>query len=209
MAIKIKICGLTSLDDVLTVADLGADYMGFIFYEKSPRCNKPEDVARILSKYNGASVPVAVFVNSSEEEILEILHQTGIRVVQLHGTESSGLILPLKKRLYHVIQSVAVKDKSSFEEMTKFSPDRFLLDTWHPSLKGGTGKAFDCDCLKENEEIVKESIIAGGLNADNICRLLDRYSPWGVDISSGVELSPGKKDPMKLHKLFKKLESYR
>lgn len=209
MAIKIKICGLTSLDDVLTVADLGADYIGFIFYEKSPRCNRPEEVARILSKYNGASVPVAVFVNASEETILETLHQTGIRVVQLHGVESLSLIAPLKRRLYHVIQSVAVKDKNSFEEIRKYTPDRFLLDTWHPLLKGGTGKTFDWDCLKENKEFVKETIVAGGVNTENISKLLEEYSPWGVDISSGVEMAPGKKDPLKLQQLFKKVESYR
>lgn len=209
MALKIKICGLTSLDDVLTVADLGADYIGFIFYEKSPRCNKPEEVARILSKYNGSSVPVAVFVNAPEETILEILHQTGIRVVQLHGAESLSLIEPLKKRRYHVFQAVAVKDKNSFEEVRKYVPDRFLLDAWHPILKGGTGKTFDWDCLKENIEFVEKAIIAGGLNPENINKLLEEYSPWGVDISSGVEMAPGKKDPLKLQQLFKRVESYR
>ncbi len=209
MAIKIKICGLTSLDDVLTAADLGADYIGFIFYEKSPRCNRPEEAARILSKYNGASVPVAVFVNASEKIILEILHQTGIRVVQLHGAESASLIEPLKKRGYHVIQAFAVKDQNCFEGIKKYAPDRFLLDTWHPALKGGTGKSFDWDFLKENKDFVKNSFIAGGINAENISILLEEYSPWGVDISSGVEMSPGKKDPVKLHQLFKKVEPYR
>ena len=209
MALKIKICGLTSLDDVLTVADFGADYIGFVFYEKSPRCNRPEEVARILSKYNGASVPVAVFVNASEEIIVETLHQTGIRVVQLHGAESLSLIEPLKKRLYHVIQAIPVRDKNSLEEIKKYAPDRFLLDTWHPTLKGGTGKTFDWGFFKDNKEFVKKTMIAGGLNAENIGKLLEEYSPWGVDISSGVETAPGKKDPLKLQQLFKKVESYR
>ena len=206
---KVKICGLTCLDDLLLASDLGADYLGFVFYKKSPRCNAPESAAHMLSKYNGAALPVAVFVNETLENILKITESAGIHVVQLHGNESQDMIEGLKKHDKKVFKAVPVKDEKSFLGIEKYACDRILLDTWHPELKGGIGKQFDWGLLNTHEKLVSKAIIAGGINENNIVNLLDGFKPWGIDVSSGVEISPGKKDPNKLEKLFKILKRYK
>ena len=199
---KIKICGLTCLDDVLLASDLGADYLGFIFYEKSLRCNSLPQAARMISKYNGPASPVAVFVDSPVESILHITQETGIRIVQLHGNETQEMIEELRKHHLHVFKSLPVRNEDSFSLLQSYNPDRFLLDTWHPYLKGGTGHPFDWNLLKQKEKDTSQCLVAGGISPDNIHSLLKIFIPWGLDVSSGIEVSPGKKDPVKMKQLF-------
>lgn len=206
---KVKICGLTNLNDAKLASGYGADFLGFIFYSGSKRAVSAETAAEILSKLKGNFLSVGVFVNEALETILEIASLTGIRTVQLHGNERPETVEELKKRNFTIFKSLQVKDEASFKEMGKYQPDRFLLDTWHPSLKGGTGETFDWALLKNKKNLASQVIVAGGINENNIERLLTGLAPWGIDVSSGVEASPGKKDPNKLEHLFKFLERYK
>jgi len=203
---KIKICGLTNLEDVLYASELGADFLGFIFYNKSPRNNELNKVSNILNSYKGVASPVAVFVNESYEQIVHVCSETNIKIIQLHGTEDHIMISKLQDKGFEVFKALPVKDKLSFDYNIKLKPDRFLLDTWHPKLKGGVGINFNWNLLEDKKEFVSKSIIAGGINSETVGLLLEKIKPWGIDISSGVEASPGKKDHQKMRELFTILE---
>jgi len=203
---KIKICGLTNLEDVLLASELGADFLGFIFYDKSPRNNKLNNVSHILNSYQGQADPVAVFVNESYEKIVHVCSEANIKIIQLHGTEDHVLISKLQDKGFEIFKALSVKDKFSFDYDIKLKPDRFLLDTWHPELKGGVGVNFDWSLLEEKKEFVSKSIIAGGINSETVGLLLEKLKPWGIDVSSGIEAFPGKKDHQKMVELFTIIE---
>ncbi len=203
---KIKICGLTNLEDVLCASELGADFLGFIFYNKSPRNNELNNVSRILNSYNGKAGPVAVFVNESYETIVHVCSEANIKIIQLHGTEDHVLISKLQDKGFEIFKALSVKDKLSFDYDIKLKPDRFLLDTWHQKLKGGVGVNFDWNLLEDKKEFVSRSIIAGGINSETVSLLLEKLKPWGIDVSSGIEAYPGKKDYQKMVGLFDKIK---
>jgi len=184
---KIKICGLTNLEDVLLADKLGTDFLGFIFYNKSPRNNELDNALAVLENYQGTAKPVAVFVNELYEKIVDICIQTNIKIIQLHGVEDYILISKLKDKGFEVFKALSIKDESSFDYDMKLKPDRFLLDTF----------------------LVSKSIIAGGINIKTIDLLLKKIRPWGIDISSGVEVYPGKKDYHKMVELFNKIGEYK
>ncbi|MBN2143099.1 MAG: phosphoribosylanthranilate isomerase [Candidatus Aureabacteria bacterium] len=200
---KIKICGLTSYEDLILADQLGADYTGFIYYSSSPRHNFFSSLCRILNKYSGKAVPVLVTVDEKVEKIMQIVRETGIRIVQLHGNESQKTIDILQSSSLQVFKVLSVRNALSFNKIRKWMPDRFLLDAWHPKKKGGVGKPFDWNLLKEEEPLVRKSFIAGGIGTDSIPELLSHVRPWGIDVSSGIEAKPGKKDPKKMEQLFK------
>jgi phosphoribosylanthranilate isomerase len=204
--VKIKICGLTCLEDLILADQWGADYAGFIFYPPSPRNNTLSSLCRILSSYSGKAVPVLVTVNEKIETISQIVKETGIQIVQLHGTETQETIQVLESLQLQVFKAVPIRDHRSFGLIRKLRPHRFVLDAWHPTKKGGVGKAFDWDLLQAQEALVGKAFIAGGLDAESILKLLERVHPWGIDVSSGIEAKPGKKDPQKMEQLFQQVK---
>jgi phosphoribosylanthranilate isomerase len=202
---RVKICGITNKEDALMAVDIGADALGFIFAKGSPRTMTPEAVGNIIDKLPPFIVSVGVFVDSPIEEILSIIESTGIQCVQLHGNESpseySGINIP-------VIKSFRVDEHFKTNTLLRFPAAAYLLDTYVKGTMGGTGKTFDWN-VAVSAKAYGRIILAGGLTPENIRDAIKKVHPYGVDISSGVESVPGKKDKRKLQQLFNAIRSLR
>lgn len=194
MKVRVKICGITNLEDALKAVEYGADALGFVFFKKSPRYIEPEKAAEIIRKIPPFVSTVGVFVNTPSQEILRIATFTGIDTVQLHGEEPpQSIIYPQK-----TIKSIRVRELSDLEPLKDYPMvHAFLLDTYSPEDFGGTGRAFNWDIAVEAKRFGR-IILAGGLNPDNIERAIRWVHPYGVDVSSGVEKEKGIKDHKKI-----------
>lgn len=192
---KIKICGITNLDDARAAIDLGADALGFVFFKESPRNIPPKKAAAIMAKLPVFTTTVGVFVNTPREEIQKIADETGIHVIQLHGDESPESCC-LSRR---VIKGIRVKSLESLDLLKRYQHlvSAFLLDTYAPHMPGGTGRAFNWDIAIEAKNFGR-IILAGGLTPENISEAVRRVKPYAVDVSSGVEREKGKKDHQKM-----------
>jgi phosphoribosylanthranilate isomerase len=192
-AVRIKICGVTRLQDALDAARLGADALGFNFWPRSRRHLTPAAAERIISRLPPFVTPVGVFVNQSEAEMRAIAAETGIQVFQLHGDEPPELCsrLPLP-----VVKAIPVDQVRTLSKLLSYEVQAFLLDT--PSRGyGGTGQPFDWT-LAEGVSEVAPVILAGGLTPENVAGAVRAVRPWAVDVASGVESSPGLKDVDKM-----------
>lgn len=207
----IKICGITNYEDASIAADAGADFLGFIFFAKSHRAVSRDAAKDIIECVKRAAVDrtaplaVGVFVNESCDKICEHVRVCGLDVVQLHGEESAEFCSNLRSRAcVKVIKALKIKDSFSLRgfETYKGAVDYFLCDTYSETAKGGTGEAFNHSLIKEY--VPKHKIIlAGGLKPENIAGILNTIKPCGVDVASGIELSPGKKDHDELRDFIK------
>jgi phosphoribosylanthranilate isomerase len=197
--VKVKVCGTTRLKDALLAVECGADAIGFIFYKKSPRCVSAKTAKEICSKLPPFIHRVGVFVNETADTINRIAERCGLDAVQLHGDESPAFCKKIKHR---VIKVVRVKDAASLKEMSRYAVDGFLFDTYKEDQWGGTGKVFDWELVTRAKKY-GPVIIAGGLNPRNVKAAIQKVQPYGVDVSSGVEQSPGKKDPKKVKAFLK------
>ena len=202
---KIKICGIKDEKTALFVSQL-ADFIGFIFYKKSPRYIDLETVENISKKLPPTIIKVGVFVNEDVDCVIDIVKKVGLDAVQLHGEESQTDIDLLKKKCNIVIiKAVGIDEKFDEEIMKYYKVDAFLLDTKIGNSMGGTGKTFDWKNylhLKKYGNI----ILSGGLNLDNIEEAIKIYRPYAVDINSGVEDSPGIKNLDKIEKIVNKIK---
>ena len=195
---RVKICGITNLDDALCAVGNGADALGFNFYKKSPRYVAPGKAGEIIADLPPFVTPVGVFVNASEVHIDVVVKLAGLRAIQLHGDE------PPEACLGHsvpVIRVLRVGQDFDAETMRSYLVDTFLLDTAKTGSYGGTGKTFDWSRAKEAKAFGR-IILAGGLNPDNVAEAIDEVAPYAVDTSSGVEIEPGKKDHEKVRKFL-------
>lgn len=197
--VKVKVCGTTRLKDALLAVECGADAIGFIFYKKSPRYVTPTEAKEIGSQLPPFVHRVGVFVNETADKINRIVVRCGLDAVQLHGDEPPAFCKKIKCR---VIKAVRVKDAASLKAMSRYAVDGFLLDTYKADQWGGTGKVFDWD-LALRAKKYGPVILAGGLNARNVKAAIQKVKPFAVDVSSGVEQSPGKKDPKKVKAFLK------
>ncbi len=186
----VKICGITNLDDALYCVDCGADALGFIFYEKSDRYLKPETAAKIIERLPEHITKVGVFVNAYQKKVNKIIQKVNISAVQLHGNES-----PADCQVYDisVIKAFHVKDEFDVNVLEQYPVDAFLLDTYKCRRYGGTGETFDWNIVLKAKEFGR-IILSGGLNPKNVEDALRYVQPYGVDVNSGVEHHPGKKD---------------
>jgi len=196
--IKIKICGITNLEDALAAAAAGADALGFNFYKKSPRCIEPQKAAEIIEQLPPFIVPVGIFVNEREDRIREILAATGIQAVQFHGDESPEFCQRFGGR---VIKAFQVKDKESLKNMAHYRVGAFLLDSYKDGVRGGTGVAFDWH-LAVVAKTFGKIILAGGLTPENVAEAVKLVQPYGVDVAGGVEKEKGVKDHAMLKKFI-------
>jgi len=196
--IKIKICGITNLDDALAAAEDGADALGFIFYKKSPRYVDPGKAAEIVRQLPPFITPVAVFVNEREEKIRDIQFTTGIKVLQFHGDERPEFCDRFATR---VIKAFQVKDKESIKHMAHFHVGAFLLDSYKDGERGGTGTTFDWH-LAVVAKTFGRVVLAGGLTPENVAEAVKLVQPYGVDVAGGVEREKGLKDHAKLKKFI-------
>ncbi len=199
--VKVKICGITNLEDALAAAEAGADALGFVFYPESPRFIEPGEVRNIISKLPVFITTVGVFVDESEEMIRRIIRESGVQTLQFHGAESPLLCTRFREK---VIKSVRVKNVESLNSMKMYPLDTFLLDTYHEKMKGGTGRTFDWKIAEKAKEYGL-IILSGGLTPSNVGEVITRVQPYGVDVSSGVEISPGKKDHRKIREFMKEV----
>ena len=202
---RVKICGLTRPEDADAAVRLGAWALGVIFAPESPRYVDVAAAARVLAGAPAEVERVGVFVNAEPEEIAAAVETCGLTAVQLHGEESPGECLEVQKRTgCAVIKALAVAGADVSERVVQFDTDYILLDTYHPERRGGTGEVFDWELAAALPESLRSGvlILSGGLNAANIADALRAVRPFAVDVSSGVESSPGVKDQEKLKELF-------
>ncbi|MDP2753406.1 MAG: phosphoribosylanthranilate isomerase [Nitrospirota bacterium] len=198
MQVKVKICGITNLDDAMAAVDFGADALGFVFFKESPRYISLDNAAAIIKKLPSFTTTIGVFVNEKPDQIEKIIDLTRIDIVQLHGNEPPEMC-NVSRRL---IKAIRVKSLESLDPLNNYK-DRvsaFLLDTFTPDILGGTGQIFNWDIAIYAKQFGR-IILAGGLKPDNIADAVRRVKPYGVDVSSGVESKKGKKDHKKM-KLF-------
>jgi phosphoribosylanthranilate isomerase len=201
---QVKICGLTDPADALAAAEAGADMLGFIFYAPSPRYIAPRLAARmtyVVRLAHPAISLVGVFVDEAPGRVAQITDRCGLDCVQLHGEESPEAVDELIARGLKVIKAFRVRDTSSLREMTRYRPTYYLLDTYVPGEPGGTGAAFDWR-LASRAPVNRPLLLAGGLSPDNVAEAVQVARPWGVDVSSGVEARPGRKDPDKVRRFI-------
>jgi len=198
---KVKICGITNLEDARHAASHGADMIGFNFYRASKRYISA-DVATRISLSIGETGPakVGIFVNAEIAEIAEIVENTGLNMVQLHGEEDEAFMDELRNTIATgIIKAFRVSPRFAFEEAATTMARYVLLDTHAANEPGGTGQTFDWAIASEvAAERPNTLILAGGLTADNVAEAIRTVNPYAVDVASGVETRPGKKDPAKV-----------
>jgi len=202
--IRIKICGITNLEDALLAAELGADALGFIFYPPSPRSIAPDAARDIIVQLPPFVTTVGVFVDEAAATVKELAAQVGLDWLQLHGQETPEYCRNLGRR---VIKAFRILDKNSLNGIEAYqgAAQAFLLDTYKKGLVGGTGETFNWDLAREARKY-GPIIRAGGITAANVGRALVTVRPWAIDVASGVEAYPGKKDPAKLRDFFAALK---
>lgn len=195
MPVRIKICGITRYEDAKVAVSLGVDALGFIFYDKSPRYITPENAGKIINKLPPFISKVGVFVDSHPASIMDIAQKSGIDTVQLQGNETPDIArkLPLS-----VIKAFSVKPGWDMSVMDKYDVAGFLLDAWASDRRGGTGTTFDWAIAREAVVRHRHIILAGGLNPVNVEEALEAVCPYAVDLNSGLEVSPGIKNPRKM-----------
>lgn len=199
MMTKVKICGITNLDDALKAVELGADALGFVFYSKSERYIDPQEASEIVSKVPPFVTKVGVFVNEDSDTVRSIKNQTEIDLLQIHGDETPEYCHRLGERM---IKAFRIKDSESFKEIANYNTDLVLLDAFSDSEYGGTGDVFHWQLLNKAQLKDKYVILSGGLDNENVSEAIRIVKPYAVDVSSGVEEYPGKKDPGKLKKFI-------
>ncbi len=192
--IKIKICGITNLDDAMAAVDYGADALGFNFYKKSPRYVEPQKAGEIIAHLPPFVVPVGIFVNEREERIREIVSHSCLQGIQLHGDETPEFCQRFGTR---VIKAFQIKDKESLKHMSHYRVSAYLLDSYREGVRGGTGETFDWH-LAVVAKTFGRIILAGGLTAENIAEAVKLVQPYGIDVAGGVEREKGIKDHVKL-----------
>ncbi len=191
---KVKICGITNIEDALQAVEAGADALGFVFYEKSPRFVSPIEVKKITAELPPFVTTVGLFVNESVTRIRRTMAAAGLNAVQLHGDEQPDAcrIEPLS-----VIKALRVRDAASLEGASAYPVAALLLDAWCEENYGGTGKSFDWQLAKRLTG-KQPLILAGGLTPENVLDAVRQVKPYAVDVSSGVEIAPGRKDQQKV-----------
>jgi len=205
LIVKVKICGITNYDDAAAAMDMGADLLGFNFYEKSPRFVQPEKAKEVIDKLPGFIDTAGVFVNASMEKIHEIKNLCQLNWVQLHGDETPQFCRQFLSHSVKTMKALRVKDQTDIEKANSFFTDAILLDAFHPEKYGGTGITFDWNIVGH---IDKRIFLAGGINPDNAADAVE-LGVYGIDVCSGVEERPGKKDHRKMKKLFDNIRHLR
>jgi len=188
--IKIKICGITNIEDALAAVEAGADALGFVFYNKSPRNISPEQAAALIRRLPPFVQTVGLFVNEELAVVNGIADRCGLDIVQLHGDETPEYCSGVRRRL---IKAFRVKDETCLDLIDDYDVAACLLDAWSPSAYGGTGKTFNWE-IAAAAAASKRIILAGGLTPGNVAAAVRAVRPYAVDVSSGVEAAPGRKD---------------
>jgi phosphoribosylanthranilate isomerase len=207
---RVKICGITKPEQGQAIAQLGATALGFICVQASPRYVTSGQIKAVVEQLLVPIDRIGVFANASAEEICQIVTEAGLSAVQLHGSESPEFCEALRESLpgVEILKALRVKTPECLNQADTYASctDTLLLDAYHPQLLGGTGKTLDWVTLQQFRPTC-QWFLAGGLTPDNILDALSGLQPSGIDLSSGVERSPGDKDLEKVTQLFERLRS--
>jgi phosphoribosylanthranilate isomerase len=189
---RVKVCGITCLEDALAALDAGADMLGFNFYQRSPRYVSPTDAAQIAGRMPEHVTCVGVFVNEpAPEDVERVAREAGLKVVQLHGDETPEYCRSL--RGLTTVKALRVRADFEVESAAAFDTDAILLDAYVAGERGGTGHTFDWTLAARARERVPRLFLAGGLTPDNVAAAVAAVRPYAVDVCSGVETAPGRK----------------
>jgi phosphoribosylanthranilate isomerase len=203
----VKICGITNLEDALIAVEAGADALGFVFYEKSPRNITPETAGTILKQLPSNVEKIGLFVNRFEDAICAVADEAGLSAIQMHGHNENPHVADLiatRRPHLKIVAAISMRQPRPESWAMMWSPDivhAFLLDSGDSSKLGGTGERFDWQMTRPSVGVIASLgrvIVAGGLTSLNVAEAIHILKPWGVDVSSGVESKPGKKDPEKV-----------
>lgn len=199
MKAKVKVCGITNFDDASRAAHYGASALGFIFHKKSPRYISPSRAKKVIDQLPPFITTVGVFVDLKERAVQDICRFTGIRTLQFHGDETPQYCSRFKG--YTLIKAFRVDDVVNFADVKKYKVNAYLFDTYRKDVEGGTGEAFNWSLL-EGQKFEKPFILSGGLNKSNVRQAVEQVNPYAIDISSGLEKTPGIKDPRLIREFF-------
>lgn len=198
MGVRIKICGNTSYEDAKAAMDMGADMLGFIFYPKSPRYIEPQKALDIVARLPSIVDTVGVFVNPDIGELRTVTEEGLFNWVQLHGDETPEFCDSVNWSCLRTMKALRVKDADDIKRGAEYRTDALLYDAYNPKLYGGTGETFDWSLL---DSYYRRVFLAGGINPDNAVQAIET-GVYGIDVCSGVESKPGKKDLKKLEQFF-------
>ncbi len=195
--VRVKICGITNLDDALASVDAGADVLGFNFYQQSPRYVETSVARRIIEQLPAAVLSVGVFVNLPDaQQVRRTAEAAGVQAVQLHGDESPTYCRELKDLF--VVKALRVDSDFRPEQAALFETEAVLLDGFSPVAFGGAGQGFDWSIAARTRPLVGKLFLAGGLNENNVAAAIESVRPYAVDACSGLESAPGRKDMTKV-----------
>ena len=199
---KVKICGNTNVEDAKLAAAAGADYLGFIFTESKRRVSMEtaQVIMRALPDFKNF---VGVFFNRPKQEVEAVIDKLGLRIVQFHGEEPALYCKYFMDKGCEVIKTFRVKDAMSLKRIDEYNVSAFLFDTFSKEESGGTGKPFDWEIIRGQAFIHDRFFLAGGLNIQNLHEALQTLNPYAVDVASGVEREPGRKDPVLLQEFIR------
>jgi phosphoribosylanthranilate isomerase len=195
MSVKVKICGITNPADGLAAAEAGADLIGLMFYTGSPRCVSLDAAEGIALALPLSVVRVGVFVNPTAESVREAITRCGLNLLQFHGDEPSEFCTRFGVMS---MKAFRIQDAESLRVLPNYLTDAWLLDAYAPDRLGGTGETFNWDLALEARKFGKPVFLAGGLTPENVAEAVRQAQPFGVDVSSGVESAPGRKDAAKV-----------
>jgi phosphoribosylanthranilate isomerase len=198
--VKVKMCGITNWSDARGAIEAGADFLGFNFYRESSRYIAPAAARRIVQRLPAGVASVGVFVNEPEPEMLAIARRVGLDYVQLHGDETPEIVSRVR-RSFRVIKAIRVRDSFRVAELRNFTrASSILLDGFDARLRGGTGKSFNWKLAKSAGR-KRRIFLAGGLTPENAAAAVSAAQPFAIDVCSGVESRPGKKDAARIRAL--------
>jgi phosphoribosylanthranilate isomerase len=206
--VKVKICGITNWADAKKSCEAGANFLGFNFYRESPRYISPAAARRIIKRLPGHVKAVGVFVNETEENILKTARIAGLHQIQMHGDESPEMVARVR-RDFPVIRAIRVRNHLGSAQFSKFAKaDALLFDGFDGKRRGGTGKTFDWRRI-HGVSAKKPVFLAGGLTPENVSEAILVAEPYAVDVCSGVESRPGKKDPRRIDAFMRAATTWR
>lgn len=201
MPVKVKVCGITNLEDARHCIACGADFLGFVFYDKSPRFIPVAKARSIIRRLPSDTKKVGVFVNEPADAVRRTAEACGLDLLQFHGDESPAYANAFKG--FKVIKAFRIKDRLDIEKLREYRCGYFLFDAYSKSAYGGTGSSFDWKNLLPLKKEGMRFFVSGGLNCWNVEGLLGIFKPFAVDVSSGVERSAGKKDRQKVKEFIR------
>lgn len=195
MSVKVKICGITNPADGLAAVEAGADLIGLMLYPGSPRCVSLDAAEGITRMLPHSVVRAGVFVNPTEESVRQAIARCGLNLLQFHGDEPPEFCTRFGMMS---MKAFRVRDAESLRALPHYLTEAWLLDAYAPDRLGGTGERFNWDLALEAKKFGKPVFLAGGLTPENVAEAVRQAQPFGVDVSSGVESAPGRKDPTKV-----------